>query len=233
MGAQWDELVSSPRFEEYQSWQSRPIFRDVDYVVSMIGNAPGRARFRGVYRVLGSKLVEFDDLPKNVPWYWKEDRAHYLYELECIPGFSPLEDTLVVAWTNAIRWDQHLKDNEILECPTLHDIDIPSWSPLYEGKAFSRLVTSRQRSREAREKCLGIHGCRCSACGMTFPEQYAGLGEGFMHVHHKTEIASKSGEYEVDPDKDLSPVCPNCHAMLHWNTDTPRTIEQLRTILDK
>jgi 5-methylcytosine-specific restriction protein A len=32
--------------------------------------------------------------------------------------------------------------------------------------------------------------------------------------------------YIVDPVKDLEPVCPNCHAMLH-RKDPPYSIEEL------
>jgi 5-methylcytosine-specific restriction protein A len=41
------------------------------------------------------------------------------------------------------------------------------------------------------------------------------MGQGFIHVHHLTDIATIGGEYAVDPHNDLRPVCPNCHAMLH------------------
>ena len=51
-----------------------------------------------------------------------------------------------------------------------------------------------------------------------------------IHVHHLRELASLGEEYEVDPIKDLRPVCPNCHAILH--TSSPAmTITQLRKIL--
>ena len=56
---------------------------------------------------------------------------------------------------------------------------------------------------------------------------YGTLGEGVIHVHHLRELASLGEEYEVDPIKDLRPVCPNCHAILH--TSSPAmTITQLQ-----
>ncbi|MDC9497701.1 MULTISPECIES: HNH endonuclease [unclassified Pseudoalteromonas] len=36
-----------------------------------------------------------------------------------------------------------------------------------------------------------------------------------MHVHHIVPISDIGDEYQVDPIRDLRPVCPNCHAMLH------------------
>ena len=51
--------------------------------------------------------------------------------------------------------------------------------------------------------------------GFDFGEVYGELGEGFIHVHHLLDLSTIGEEYEVDPIKDLHPVCPNCHAMLH------------------
>ncbi len=48
-----------------------------------------------------------------------------------------------------------------------------------------------------------------------FERSYGALGRGFIHVHHLTEISAVAPAYEVDPIKDLRPICPNCHAMVH------------------
>ncbi|HQC94344.1 MAG TPA: hypothetical protein PK306_01400 [Aquabacterium sp.] len=53
-------------------------------------------------------------------------------------------------------------------------------------------------------------------------------GERFIHVHHLTPLAAKEGQVdELDPVRDLRPVCPNRHAMLH-QTEPPQTIDGLR-----
>jgi 5-methylcytosine-specific restriction protein A len=67
-------------------------------------------------------------------------------------------------------------------------------------------------------------------CGFDFAKLYGEIGEGFIHVHHLRDLATVGGEYEVDPIKDLRPVCPNCHAMLH--VETPAIgIEDLRALI--
>jgi len=38
------------------------------------------------------------------------------------------------------------------------------------------------------------------------------------------------GNYVVNPVKDLVPVCPNCHSMIH-KKDPPYTIEEMKKIL--
>ena len=44
-------------------------------------------------------------------------------------------------------------------------------------------------------------------------------------------FASIKEEYQIDYDeKDLIPVCPNCHAMIHRKKE-PYTIEEVRSIV--
>ena len=84
-----------------------------------------------------------------------------------------------------------------------------------EGARKKVTVNAYERNLQARQKCLDAHGYKCSACEMSFEEYYGDLGRGFIHVHHIRELSRLSGEYKVDPVKDLCPVCPNCHAMIH------------------
>jgi 5-methylcytosine-specific restriction enzyme A len=87
--------------------------------------------------------------------------------------------------------------------------------PFYEGAATTVKVNRFERDHEARKKCIRHYGTRCAACGFDFEAAYGALGEGFIHVHHIVPLADIRARYMVDPVKDLRPVCPNCHAMLH------------------
>jgi hypothetical protein len=106
---------------------------------------------------------------------------------------------------------------------------VPNWSYL-EGSAVRILVNRYERDRRAREDCIAHHGAVCSVCEFDFSRAYGRLGEGFIHVHHIMPLASVGRSYEVDGRKDLIPVCPNCHAMLHRGDDPP-SAEALRTIV--
>jgi 5-methylcytosine-specific restriction protein A len=99
-----------------------------------------------------------------------------------------------------------------------------------EGSAVKVFVNRYERNRVAREKCIALKGCTCSVCGMDFAKTYGKVGKGFIHVHHTTPISSIGEGYKVDYEKDLVPVCPNCHAMLH-RKDPPYTIDELRDII--
>lgn len=87
-----------------------------------------------------------------------------------------------------------------------------------------------ERNREARQKCITSKGCRCAVCGMDFEEKYGDIGRGFIHVHHIVPISLIGQDYVVDPLKDLVPVCPNCHNMLH-RKDPPLSIDELKGLL--
>lgn len=100
----------------------------------------------------------------------------------------------------------------------------------YEGATRKVSVNAYERNAAARARCIEAHGCRCAVCEFDFAATYGALGAGFIHVHHVTPLAKVKATYSVDPLKDLRPVCPNCHAMIH-KPDIPLSIEELRAIL--
>lgn len=103
---------------------------------------------------------------------------------------------------------------------------------LTEGNAKTVTVNQYERSPKARARCIEYYTPTCNVCGFEFGKFYGDLGESYIHVHHLAELAAVDGEYEVDPIKDLRPVCPNCHAMLHLQTPA-MSIEALRKIVRK
>ena len=86
---------------------------------------------------------------------------------------------------------------------------------LLEGGVTKVSVNIYERDKKAREACIKHFGCICKVCEFDFSKKYGAVGEGFIHVHHIIPISEKLTVYEVNPIKDLIPVCPNCHAMLH------------------
>ncbi|WP_206431606.1 HNH endonuclease [Deinococcus psychrotolerans] len=63
-------------------------------------------------------------------------------------------------------------------------------------------------------------------------EFYGPVAYGFIHVHHSKPLSEIGERYTVNPETDLMPVCPNCHAMLH-RTQPPLTTEQLRELIQE
>lgn len=102
-----------------------------------------------------------------------------------------------------------------------------------EGLVTKVSVNRYERSAEARNKCIAAKGCKCAVCGIDFEKVYGEVGKGFIHVHHVTPISSIGRDYKIDYKKDLVPVCPNCHAMLHRKKSPPYiyTIKELRELI--
>ena len=107
----------------------------------------------------------------------------------------------------------------------VHETDV-----LNEGAVMQVTVNRYERNREARDRCIAAKGCQCAVCGMDFESVYGDIGRSFIHVHHLIPISSIGKDYEIDPVRDLVPVCPNCHNMLH-RKEPPYTIEELKDII--
>jgi hypothetical protein len=101
-----------------------------------------------------------------------------------------------------------------------------------EGLSKSVLLTKYERDRDARRQCIAHYGTACHTCGLSFGETYGDIAEGFIHVHHLKTVASHNGKkHPINPVKDLRPVCPSCHAVIHLQTP-PLSIPRLKRILE-
>ena len=108
------------------------------------------------------------------------------------------------------------------------EIDFPG--QYIEGASKKISVNIYERNADARRKCLSHHGYRCAVCDFDFEEVYGKIGEKFIHVHHVVPLSKIRKEYELNPVKDLIPVCPNCHSIIH-RANPALTVEQLRAHL--
>jgi 5-methylcytosine-specific restriction protein A len=99
-----------------------------------------------------------------------------------------------------------------------------------EGARRLVLINAYERDHRARTECLRFFGYACAVCDLVFATRYGKLGEEFIHVHHTRPLSRCGPNYEVDPRRDLVPVCPNCHAMLHRSTP-PLSVARLRRLI--
>lgn len=79
-------------------------------------------------------------------------------------------------------------------------------------RSHKRVERNRSLAALVKEK----QGYRCKACKFDFISAYGPLGHEFIEAHHLTPISDLEGEVVyLDPIKDFSVLCANCHRMIH------------------
>ncbi|MEG4286924.1 HNH endonuclease [Microcoleus sp. A006_D1] len=127
-------------------------------------------------------------------------------------------------------WQNPLQVQESVTTTRFFPDEVDSVQTFREGAVRQVLVNAYERDPKARQKCIDSHGSSCSICGFDFGRAFGQVGKGFIHVHHLRPLSEIAEEYEIDPIKDLRPVCPNCHAMIHRRSP-PFTIEEIKMLL--
>jgi hypothetical protein len=108
--------------------------------------------------------------------------------------------------------------------------EIPSRSKHVEGSVQRILVNRYERDPRDRRECIQSRGTVCEICGFDFVAKYGNVMDGFIHVHHQKQLSTVGEDYEVDAIRDLVPVCPNCHAVLHYR-EPPYSVDEVRQFL--
>jgi hypothetical protein len=96
------ELLRSGWLETYQSFQTKPVFDGVDFVISTVGLDGTKARFVGVYRVGGRQPATAVPLPAGCP-YADWNQSGYYYQLERLPEYDEFQHRIVIEWGTATR----------------------------------------------------------------------------------------------------------------------------------
>ncbi len=108
-----------------------------------------------------------------------------------------------------------------------------------EGARRRVSATVYKRSRLLRNAAIEHYtrkgSIKCEACGFDFAKKYGGLGKGYIEMHHKKPLFQNDGQATSDFIKEaikkLSPLCSNCHRMIHTRRTTLLTVDELRLIV--
>lgn len=114
--------------------------------------------------------------------------------------------------------------------PLIENEDNNEVMGLPEGALKKVLVNRYERSKYNRTICINFHGYNCKVCNIKFSEVYGNIGNSFIHIHHVLPVSQLGLNYIINPIKDLIPVCPNCHAMLH-RKEPPYTVNELKKLI--
>ncbi len=198
------------------------------------------------YKAVVEKIdIAFDEITDDKE-FWKDTK---LYESSKVGVYSRLR---LQDYVDSPSLDlKHLKENGLL-APPQHPIKLKNRNLfeyinskfsnnddseveneiLHEGSLKTIKVNKYERNPIARKECIKKYGTDCFVCKMNFKEIYGDVGENFIHVHHIIPLNSIREDYQVNPEKDLIPVCPNCHAMLHRKYENRYlSIEELQQII--
>lgn len=144
-----------------------------------------------------------------------------------IDYFEDISDSNVIGKKQLLQ--EYKKKYDALDSYFTEEIDEDE--RLSEGLTKTITVNVYERNPLARKRCIEHYGAKCIICDFDFEEKYGKIGKGFIHVHHLVDIATIGKEYEVDYVKDLIPVCPNCHAMLHKKKPA-YSIEEMKMLIN-
>jgi 5-methylcytosine-specific restriction protein A len=88
-----------------------------------------------------------------------------------------------------------------------------------------------ERNQALCKKAKEIHGYICKACGFDFESRYGEVGRKYIEAHHVVPISSlEKAKIKLDPAKDFTVLCANCHRMIHRIKPTP-TLEEFKKII--
>lgn len=108
------------KFIAYQSEQHRDVFKNVDYIISFIGENGTIARFIGIYKIEG---------PDN-----ERNTDKFCYKMTEVEGFDELKERIIIDWgPSAISWHQWLNDKndkEIIEITAGFDHIFPGYEKI-------------------------------------------------------------------------------------------------------
>jgi predicted HNH restriction endonuclease len=101
----------------------------------------------------------------------------------------------------------------------------------FEGNKTQRLVNHYERDKNLRAATIKHHGVTCKVCGFDFEKVYGERGKNFIEAHHLIPVSSLGKETSVDPKRDMTVLCSNCHRMIHRRKDDVLTPEELKSLL--
>ncbi len=125
-----------------------------------------------------------------------------------------------------------LPNPEFIEGSASDPLDEPSGSLFVEGAVKRVSRNAYERSPAARAACLGHYGATCFACRVNLVERYGEVAREVIHVHHLIPLHTISSSYRVDPIRDLRPLCPNCHSVVHAQSPAISPEELGRILLE-
>jgi len=155
-------------------------------------NSKGKRIWRNDIQYARLKLVECGEMDKSVRDRWKLTEA----------GRSRIGDSSVASGLGPAH--------------SVGLLERHNYRDLQEGTLCTEAHNRWERNRRARQMCVEHYGAACVICGFRSVNEYGPAIVDLIQVHHLVPLSEIGSRYEVNPIDDLRPVCPNCHAVIHF-----------------
>lgn len=172
--------------------------------------------------------VESDELYLLKKWVF--DQPFIDYALSIAKTKSLIENDVINFEKELSNWE---KDHDYIIDTSKYEKkpEEISEESFWEGFVIKSETVKYERNPKARRKCIEYHGAYCHVCGFDFGKTYGSKYKNIIEVHHITPLHTIKKGYEVDPIKDLIPLCSNCHAIVHSKKDGYYSIEEVISLI--
>lgn len=127
------------------------------------------------------------------------------------------------------NYERFLQSFELLRQDALQDGegDIDE-TEFQEGQRASRETNYFARNPKLVKAAKAHYGTSCLGCGFNFAEFYGEIGDDYIEVHHKRQMAEDKVRLKTVADVDV--LCANCHRIVH-RRPVPLTLAELKALI--
>jgi putative restriction endonuclease len=202
-----------PKLSEYQKQMLQTHYSAPNHIITpaQMARSLGWSHFvvaNGQYGKLGRKIAKA--IEKEIRPFFNGE----VYPVLVMADFQGSEPLTWVMWKEfviALEQVGIVNPDQLSRFPDEFSND----EVFLEGTVYSVQVNLYERSPFAREACIRHYGATCQICNFNFSNFYGELMDNFIHVHHLKPLSEINETYKVHPIRDLIPICPNCHAVIH------------------
>lgn len=180
-------------------------------------------QFQSILSILSQKATELDVVPFAGEAALRTQLHQQNLWIRAVLEYARHESALEVAFRSIVT---------ILSLPLSLIEESLVWEDehadsRYEGAVIVKESRAYERSRFNRAVCLSQYGFQCRGCGQDMDEKYGPLSIEVIDVHHIVPVSQMGGPKKLDPLRDLVPLCPNCHRVVH-SEKQPLSVSELR-----
>lgn len=151
-------------------------------------------------------------------------------------------DAIEYLFDNDFNYNDLKSSLDIITDETEHSKKILTYDEneiISEGKMRNIITRKYERSSKLRSIACEHYSKNgliiCSACKFDFYSFYGEIGKGYIEMHHIKPIFKYEGQTEkafiLQALKNITPVCANCHRIIHRNKKSLVSIEELRNVI--